>query len=464
LYIGYRGSKIEVVSKTLLYNSTTTFVRLDNDLANIDPEILKADYEVVDGKVARRGTSAAMLNKIAAQGTSKSRPSTSPATTALGQRVVTQQEKTNQKVAIISSYGTNCGMSTYCKMLVEEMSKLVGNICIFAEQADDIPPEENIVRCWDRTKGDYSKILGAIKEYNPDIIYVQHEYGSFHNPVSWNMLIGYLSSRYKTVVILHSVYEHVDKLVFESPCQEIIVHSETARDLLRQKGITHAPIHYIPHGCMQQTETEIKHSTFHNQNMLFQFGFGFEYKGWSTVPDVVDALIKDYPEVAYIGIFNMSKFYMSFHEEYYKKLMEQLEERSLYSNVVLHKGFRSEQVLFSYMKQAKINLFPYWNHPDWRVHGASGAVRLALASGTPTIVGDVPFFHEFKGYIPVCRSIEEYVTTIKKIFEEPTYAQEVRDNQHTFITERSWDKVARWYLEAPQNSSDWSAPINRRQR
>jgi glycosyltransferase involved in cell wall biosynthesis len=132
---------------------------------------------------------------------------------------------------------------------------------------------------------------------------------------------------------------------------------------------------------------------------------------------------------------------------YYDRLMEKVRERGLERHFVLHKGFRAESVLLSYMSQSQVNLFPYWNHPEWMVHGASGAVRLALASGTPTVVGDVPFFSEFKGHIPVCNTIEEYVVTISRLFEDPAYKEEVRQSTSKFIADRTWDKIAQWYLQ-----------------
>jgi glycosyltransferase involved in cell wall biosynthesis len=279
-----------------------------------------------------------------------------------------------------------------------------------------------------------------------------------NNPVQWNTLIGHLSSLYRTVVVLHSVYEHKDKLVFEAPCNEIIVHSLLGRETLIQKGITHAPIHYIPHGCIPPIEMDLKWSTLSNKPVVFQFGFGFEYKGWGNANTIIEKLKEEFSDITYIGVFNVSKFCAPMQTLYHASLMKSIRDKNLQNNVVLHRGFRSEEVLFSYMRQAKVNLFPYWNHFEWLVHGASGAVRLALASGTPTIVGDVPFFDEFKGYIPVCSEPEQYVEEIKRLLKEPAYCEEIKTNMHTFITERTWDKVAGWYLACTPDKP-FDAPV-----
>lgn len=356
----------------------------------------------------------------------------------------------NLRVAMVSQYGINCGIATYTKYLCDELRPLVADLRIMAEDADPKDcindKQENVVRCWKRT-GDYSRIIRAMEEYQPDLIYVQHEYGALNHGANWNTLIGHLNARWRTIVVLHSVYDHKDKLIFEAPCQEIIVHSMSGRDLLRKKGVDHATINYIPHGCMKLNPYQIRFSAIESKHMLFQYGFGFEYKGWENCLEIVEKLKKKYSDLVYVGIFNVSKFSEAFNNSYFDRLMTMARERGLENNFVLHKGFRSEEILQSYMAQCQVNLFPYWNHHEWRVHGASGAVRLALASGVPTIVGDVPFFSEFKGYIPVCGKIDEYVATITELFENQAYRESVQKKTIEFITERTWDKIAHWYLQ-----------------
>jgi glycosyltransferase involved in cell wall biosynthesis len=83
---------------------------------------------------------------------------------------------------------------------------------------------------------------------------------------------------------------------------------------------------------------------------------------------------------------------------------------------------------------------------------------MALASGTSVIVGDVPFFAEFKGYLPVCDSTEDYVKAITKIFEDPAYEKQIKDNTNRFINERTWERVAEWYLSCTPDK-DFTAKV-----
>ena len=412
-FVGARGRTILWVSDSRPTVKNQTVLPLPADLENTKTEVILANYYVRDDRVLPKN----------------------------------QPLPANQmRVAMISRYGVNCGIATYSHYLCEQLRPRVKELRIFSE-GSELPGDDkdNVIRCWENSN-DYSKILENMEKYDPDIIYVQHEYGCFNNATSWNLLIGHLSSNWRTIVILHSVYEHPSKLIFEAPCQEVIVHSLGSKELLIRRGVSHCKIHCIPHGCLVDQTMDMKYSSVGSKHVIFQYGFGYEYKGWENAIEIVDRLRVTYPDVVYIGIFNISKYTEDFNIQYYNNLMNKVKSRKLEKHFVLHRGFRHENILISYLCQSQVAIFPYWNHPDWLVHGASGAVRLALASGVPTVVGDVPFFSEFKGHVPVCGTLQEYIEVISKIFDDHNYRQDIIDKTKKFIGERSWDKIAEWYL------------------
>lgn len=408
-YVGYLDRKVTWVSETKLSDAANV-IEIDTAL---DDQTIIQEYEVKDNQLIH---------------------------------CFEKRDPKNLKIAMITSYGINCGLATYAKYLGDALRPLVKELKFFAELDPNLQDQPDVVRCWDRKTGDYSGIFKAIQDYNPDIIYVQHEYGVFNHGANWNALISNLSAHYRTVVVLHSVYDHFDKLIYEAPCAEIIVHSKSSRELLKKRGINHANIHYIPHGCLEQIQVNTKFSSIHSDHVIFQFGFGFQYKGWDQVIEIVDKLKNIYPDILYVGVFNISQYSKEFHNYYYSNLIKIISDKGLQKHISLHKGFRSEEVLYSYMAQSKVNLFPYTNHFEWLVHGASGAVRLALASGTVCVLGDVPFFTEFKGTLPICSSVDEYVSVISKLFDDKNYAESIKQLQKQFIENRTWDKIAQWYL------------------
>jgi glycosyltransferase involved in cell wall biosynthesis len=423
MYIAHRGRKIVTVGTQEFKSAQFSVIVCPPELGHLTPREIIDNYEIWRGKVVLKSAVEDIPTK-------------------------------ELKIAMIGSYGINCGIATYTKYLCDKMRPHVQELRIFSEFHDKTDPIEdqraNVLRCWDR-RGNYSGIIPEMEAYDPDIIYIQHEYGCFNHGSNWNVLLGHLS-RWRTIVVLHSVYDHMDKLIFEAPCKEIIVHSLGGRQMLHKKGINHCPIHYIPHGCLDPIDSQLRISQISNDHVLFQYGFGFEYKGWENAIQIVDRLREKYPNVLYIGVFNVSRFTEDFNNQYYDKLMGIIREKKLMNNVVLHKGFRSEEVLLSYLKQSRIGLFPYWNHPEWKVHGASGAIRLVLASGVPMVMGDVPFFEEFKGVVPVCSTIDEYVSEITKLFENYQYEQQIKKQIRDFISARTWDRIAQWYLSVRSKS------------
>jgi glycosyltransferase involved in cell wall biosynthesis len=422
MHIAYRGRKICFVGSTDFQSPGFKIIERPDNLSHVSARELTEKYEIRDGKV-------------------------------LLKTEIESMPWSELRIAMIASYGVNCGIATYSKYLCDEMRPLVKELKVFSEFADSKDcgndEKDNVVRCWSR-RGDYLGLLAPIEEYDPDIIFIQHEYGCFNHGANWNVLLGHLA-RWRVVTVLHSVYDHPDKLIFEAPLKEVIVHSKGGRDLLKRRGINHCPIHYIPHGCLSPVSLDLRFSQISNDHVIFQYGFGFEYKGWENAIEIVSKLKEKYPDILYIGIFNVSRFSQEFHEGYYDRLMERVREKKLESNFVLHKGFRSDEVLLSYLKQARVGLFPYWNHPEWRVYGASGAIRIVLASGIPLVMGDVPFFEEFKGVVPVCSEIDQYVAEISQLFEDYAYEQSVKTKIRDFIQARSWDKIAKWYLSIKPN-------------
>ena len=430
LYLGHKNGKILWAGGLEYSSDTSEVIAVPKDLETINKHVLVTEYIVWRNKIIR-------------------------------QSELWDMPIEELRVAVISLYSINCGIATYTKYLCDAMRPLVKELKIFAEDAEPEfcinDAQDNVVRCWDR-RDDYMRIFPEIESYNPDLIIVQHEYGSFSRGASWNALLGNLS-RWRTLVMLHSVYDHPDKLIFEAPCQEIITHSLGGKKLLKAKGIDHCPIHYVPHGCLSELgRINTKFSNVGSDHLLFQYGFGFEYKGWDNAILIVDKLKEKYPDVMYVGIFNTSKYAKKFHDHYYDLLIEKIRQRNLQKHFTLLKGFRSEEVLLSYLSQSKVGLFPYWNHHEWRVYGGSGAVRLAMASGIPLVLGDVPFFEEFRGYIPICQHVDEYVDTISRIFEDKPYEESIKQNIAKFISERTWDKVARWYLECKPDK-EFVAPV-----
>jgi glycosyltransferase involved in cell wall biosynthesis len=376
------------------------------------------------------------------------------------------------RVAMISDYGIKCGIATYTKFLCDALRPLVRELKIFAEEAATANPEQDledqVIRCWDRM-GDYSRIPVLMKKFDPDIIFIQHEFGLFHQVDAWNSLLSQLS-HWRTVTVFHTVLEHnvpnrearldyTCRALSEAACPEIIVHSPKARATLLDRGYS-GLVHHIPHGCFDPSPERLpstKYGMF-PKHSIFQYGFGSKHKGWETALDVVDQLKDKYPDLMYIGMFSLSEFGSEGQIAYHKQLLDMIQERGLSKHCAIHRGFSSEQMLSNFIRSTRVCLFPYKApNSNWASWGASGAIQRPLSHGVPVVLSDFSQFAEYEGILPICKTTEEMVSTIDRIFSDPAYEKELCDTALKLSEDRKWSRVADWYLSCT-SKKEFNAP------
>jgi len=352
------------------------------------------------------------------------------------------------RVAFVSVWSEQCGISTYAEQLFPELSAHLGQTHIFAEELEGAEPEAGVTRCWKRGTP-MTKLIREIEAFAPDIVHIEHEYGIFPDARHWLSLLSNLQ-KYRTVVKLHSVYRHKDKIVCESAIDEAIVHTEVAKQVLEEKRVP-VTCHVIPHGSVPTTDTLRLWNIYRSPHTLVQFGFGFEYKGWETAFDAVAKLVPQYPDVFFTALFSMSAKSKTFHEHYYTRLHARIRELGIHEHVALIKGYQSDESLQSYLRSNAVAMFPYRDNGEHTVYGCSGAARVALGNGIPTIVSSVPLFADLDGVCPRVSSSDELAKTISRFFADDGAKKVQVQKQFAFLDRTSWTNVARQHLDIYTN-------------
>lgn len=375
-----------------------------------------------------------------------------------------------QTVVMISDYNVNCGIATYTKYLCDELKLLVSNLFILAEDFDNNATAEDepyVIRCWKRGEADFTRLYAEVEKINPDLIIIQHEFGLFHRMDHWNCLLSQLS-RWRVAVTFHTVLEHrvpdpkaqldyKTRFMAEACCREVIVHTPRARETLRDRGFS-GLVHYIPHGCFKPNRLDklpvTKYDMF-SPFSIFQYGFGGSHKGWDFAIETVGLLTEKYPDVIYVGVFNVPLF--ETNDAYFRKLLDLVKKKGLEKNVALHRGFQSEEMLTNFIRSCRVALFPYQvPNKNWCSWGASGAIQLPLSLGIPMILSSFPAFIEFQDRLPIVTTPQEAATEIDRIFSDEEYAKKLSDSALEISDERSWNKVAKWYLSITR-TADFNA-------
>lgn len=157
------------------------------------------------------------------------------------------------KIALITTWEQRCGIATYSKDLARALRDLGHEVRIFAEQTDSAVGETNEFeadRCW-RRQGGIISALGALRDWKPDAIHIQHEFGLFPNTRDFLDFIGYADDVAATFVTLHTVES-------DGPLAGINRHLHRKCDVIAHTPIAAAVCngHYIPHGIVQVDPVE----------------------------------------------------------------------------------------------------------------------------------------------------------------------------------------------------------------
>jgi len=411
MFVGYRGKQILFVSDTAGYPSSDHLVLEYDFPKGITASDILRNYEIWRNTVVEQ--------------------------TAV-------KPCTQLRIALVGVYRIQCGISTYAEQLFPRIASQVADYKIFAERADDVPEENNVIRCW--TRGEpLTELIASIHAFNPDVVYVEHEFGIFPNARYWLTFVAQMQ-QYKLFVKQHSVFYHKDKLVCEAAIPNIIVHTKIGKKVLQEKGVT-SKVHVIAHGCTPCMESKRYWNMYHSPHTIIQFGFGFEYKGWDIAIKAVSLLIPLFPEVFYTGLFSESKFNKLLHLNYYNKLDALITKLGIENHVALIRGYQSDASLDAYLKTNQVAIFPYVMNGEHTVYGATGAARLAMTAGTPTITSSVPQFDDVEGVCPRPSNAEELAQEIEALFGSKGVREKQVEKQNRWLNENSWDSVTKQHLE-----------------
>lgn len=359
------------------------------------------------------------------------------------------------KIALICNWNTKCGISTYSKFLAEAITPQVKEIRIFSECSDFInePDGPNIERCWNRGEPLLS-LARKVKSWNPDFIIIQHEYGLFPNAFYFMQLMQAFSN-IPYVVTMHSVYKHLDKIVYSSCVKDIAVHTQQGKDVLLSHGHS-GNITVISHGCVAFKETAELWNIFQNPYTIIQFGFGFAYKGVETAFKAIKHLKETdqkFQNIFYLYLLSENEHTARIHNQYYDSLTKLSEELGIENNIAITRKYQSDYIINLYLRLAKLAIFPYTHDPQNIVYASSGAIRVAMANGIPVIASSSHLFDDLEGVVPRVSGYLELAHEIDKIFSDNDYRHSLIKANLGFVQSHPWSLIAQQYLQIYQTQS-----------
>jgi O-antigen biosynthesis alpha-1,2-mannosyltransferase len=418
-FVGVRQNRICIVSDYLFDNEGLTIIEVPFDLAHVSPAELITNCVVRDGQIKCK---------------------------------TVKKSAKDLKVALVGNWKMRCGIATYSEHLWPEVIKHLGDYKLFIEKndiptgniyqiGDQVVSDDKVTVCWKRGES-LRTLVKELKDYDPDIIWIQHEFGLWPNASYWLALMNQLSD-YRVIVTMHSVFHHRDKSIVEAAMPEIVTHLEGGRQVLKEeKGIS-GQVYVIPHGCYS-FDNERLWNFYKSEKTFVQFGFGFRYKGWENSIKATALLKEKYPDVFFTGLFSESPYNKTDHQIYYNELMQLVENLDLSENVSILRGYQSDATIDSFLRTNQATLFPYVSHPEHEVFGASGAARLAMSKGLPVITSSVNHFSD----LPTIKADtpQEIADALERLFTQPGAKQKQVEAQVSYLDENTWKKIGLRYI------------------
>ena len=424
-FLGVKDCNICIISDVHFNNENMIIVEVPEELKGVSNQELMTNYRVKNNKIELK-----QFKKITK----------------------------DTKIAFVNNWAMECGIATYSSLLNSELVKSIPNFKLFVEYnsnpIDDmnildgkIIDKDKVIECWRRGES-MGELVDAIENYDPDIILIEHEFGLFPNARHWLSLMSRLS-KYRAIVIMHSVFYHMDKAVSEACIPEIIVHLEGAVDVLKNHKQISGNVYLIPHGCTPFDGSGKLWNCYKSDHTFISQGFGFRYKRYENCIKAVKILKNKYSDVFFTALLSESPFNKLEHQIYYEELLSLAKELGVEENVGIIRGFQSEKIIDTFLKTNQVAVFPYGSDPEHIVYGASGASRVAMTKGVPVITSRIPHFSD----LPTIKADtpEEIAKELDILFSDNKAKEKQIEIQNKHLISNSWDKIADMFIKIFDN-------------
>lgn len=360
-------------------------------------------------------------------------------------------ELKDKKVAVLSTQNTVCGIAEYSRDLYNSILNSFEDFKFIANSdvADRVRPDtDHVVRLWEYGETDFGNVTNWIAENKPDIFHVQMHTG--HYPVVGLVKlindIQKLDSKPYTLFTPHTVlagdYDLATSAEDLKLFDKILVHRQSDLDHLTAAGLTNIELFPLPYDDYpQRNEDKLKRklNIDNSRPTIITHGLMSSHKGLLEMPAAIAELKRDYPDILWIAANPVSINNIT-STDTLKHIEDSIKELGIEVNVTLITDFLDANAVLILLQAADLGVLAYSEVGE----SASAAVRKFLASGTPTIVTDIPMMAELQD--EVFKISDNQPTTIangiKELWENKELQKQISQAALSKTKNLSWDKMA----------------------
>jgi FkbM family methyltransferase len=360
------------------------------------------------------------------------------------------------RVAWITTWGVRCGIAEYSRYLLEN----------FENWESSNGPPSTVVLCDDRTAvsrdgericvrpswrlGDATsmkRLARAVATEDPDAVVIQHQPGLF----PWYALAGLLFDRRvrhrTTVVTLHAPHhllvlnpeERAAAIAALGCASRLLVHQIADLELLKSFGLT-ATSTLFPHGASALGTTRPIRTLSRDASIIIGcHGFFLPGKGIRRLLEAIARLSREWSRLR-LRLVN-AEYPASESTTEIADCRALAKSLGLDARVEWYTTFLPQHECQRLLAECDLLVLPY----DATIESASGALRVALASGTPVAVTPISIFDEAQD--AVLRfdgvSVASIAEGIDKLLCDTALRERSCAAASSWLAERDWSVLAR---------------------
>lgn len=361
------------------------------------------------------------------------------------------------KLGWVSTWNTKCGIATYSKFIIDNLSKEDFDITIFANNVNeedlfDINEEKNVKRVWNNASDlDLDSLYLSIKEAKIDILVIQFNFG-FYNLYALEKLILKLQKlNIKIFITLHSV-EDVDKEDFKASLgwisktlatvERLFVHNISDLNILKSFGLVDN-VTLFPHGVtkrvLKNINTKKTKLGLSKKKVIASYGFLLPHKG---IKELIEAFVIVKKTNNNVHLLLVNALYPNpISNEYLSVCQKTITNLNLQEDVTMINDFLSDEESFEYLDAADFLVMPYKETQE----SASGAIRYALSTYKPVLCTPINIFKDVEDIIHFSKdsSIESLAYSINNLINNENLLHSKSDIQKKWIDEHDWKRLAK---------------------
>lgn len=304
------------------------------------------------------------------------------------------------KLAVISPYNSECGISTYTESLYPIQSFNPHEIFFFANyDVDDKTrkDQDNVIRNWEIGEGTFQNLIKDIARLKINTVHIQYHSAYYFLPQAVNELISYCKNNSVNVYItFHSLkgpgFDYSKNIPNLKFANLVFVQNDEDYNHLKSKGIKASLFRHPFYESSNFRSDEVRQKLGLEKNfpIIITHGFSHKNKNVDKIIEAVNLLKTEFPDILFLAVCSINKRNLE-GSALLETLNNQIKYFGLSKNVVIIDNFLPQEVIDILFRAGHINILAYGEVGE----GGSGVIRTSLSSGNPTIVTNIKAFEEF---------------------------------------------------------------------